>query len=117
MLREVSKFKKQRISELDVYKKVYLFYNGKSILTWKSVIKENVCCYAHLFPKWSYPSFRTRVNNIVLVASIEEHEIIDIIFSRIRDMYWNQKIFEMINEWKDLSKIIKEYYVNNFNST
>lgn len=114
MLRKISKLRKKRIlesSETDVYNEVYKFHKGKSVLTWNPVSKWNVSCYAHLFPKGSYPKLRTQRNNIVLVSTIQEHELLDMVFKRMKNEFWIDKLMQDVEKWYDLSWPIRVMFM------
>lgn len=95
----------------EVFKRVHKYYKGKSILTWgKADLKAE--CFPHLFPKGAYQSMKLLDRNIVLVSSVEEHEMIDKIFNLIRKDRGKIYLMQRIKQWDDLSWMIREYYEN-----
>ena len=98
------------ISEPEVYDQVYDYYKGRCILTGKKLDRGYTYMYPHLFPKGAYPKLRLTRNNIVLVQSTILHEEVDKLFTRIRNDIGKYELLEMIQEWKDLAPLIKQYY-------
>lgn len=90
---------------------MYKKYKGRSILTWgKAYLKPE--CFPHLFPKWAYPSMRLQENNIVLVSNVEEHELVDKIFKRMRDEIGKRELLDRIKRWEDLSEDIRKEFLS-----
>lgn len=96
-------------NQLEAFDAVYKRYKGKCILTGDSLQFKHVYMFAHVLPKWSYPSLKNEDMNIVLVKDIEHHEKIDKIVNKIRKEKWKQFIIDIIKEWKEIAEIIREY--------
>lgn len=97
-------------NQIDLFNAVYDFYNWRCVLTWVLVKRGYAYMYPHLFPKWSYPKLKLKRSNVILVQSTNLHSKVDVLFTRIREDIWKYELLEMINDWKDLAPMIKEYY-------
>lgn len=75
-----------------------------SILSWKYIQEPLTFCFAHILPKGMYPEYRHDQRNIVLVASIDEHNKIDKILMKHR--YWILWMLDNDCTYKQIERFI-----------
>lgn len=69
-----------------------------SQISWVYIDEPKSRCFAHIVPKWMFPKYRLLKNNIMLVATIEEHAMLD------KAVNWKKmQLAGLIKEWIELT--------------
>lgn len=93
-------------SELTTFRIKRLRNHGKSDLTWKYYMLEEVQSFqfAHALPKGLFPEYRNNPNNIIYVDSIEQHEWVD------QTTAWKKYLVEwLVRRWELIPRIKEKW--------
>ena len=98
---------KNWLSEVQTFRIVLERAKNKSELSWKYVYEPRTWCFAHILAKGMYPSLRNDPNNIIFVADIKEHELVDHFVAH------NKMVFlDLVKKWTALERLKNDFFIH-----
>lgn len=104
-------YKRRVTGEGELFKEIWAEREHRSFVSGVRLKYFDVSCFAHLIPKGSYPAYRLRKENIILLTPDEHHKF-DHASHEIKDDPKWKKVFEMVEELK--RKYNEEFKIKKF---